>query len=71
MAGTGVFALWLSTVPSFAEIKLIFETPDPEPNEALVSVLASEMNFKAAITASMLEDSRLAGAKPERLCTKS
>ena len=24
MAGTGVFALWLSTVPSFAEIKLIF-----------------------------------------------
>ena len=24
MAGTGVFALWLSTMPSFAEIKLIF-----------------------------------------------
>ena len=31
--------------PVDAEIKLIFETPDPEPNEALVYVLASEMNF--------------------------
>ena len=31
--------------PVDAEIKLIFETPEPEPNEALVYVLASEMNF--------------------------
>ena len=31
--------------PVDAERKLIFATPEPEPNEALVYVLASEMNF--------------------------
>ena len=31
--------------PVDAEIKLIFDTPEPESNEALVYILASEMNF--------------------------
>ncbi len=31
--------------PIEAEVKVIFQTPSPEPNEALVYILASEMNF--------------------------